>query len=363
MKTNIIVPNGEISYQYEQSGAFAFMCRDQALISQVSDRHNVALKIFFRPLSTNETLESYVWGRSFPIVTEEGLREENSTLGVATRIQNLCAQNGLAPFVYGLGIVKYKGENYPFQLMQWLDGNAEMNQDNRKSVYNSIAKLGEELGFYIEFEDLGVEENVMAGKLIDFQGFRFRKNYQQRVIKRVKDKATWAGNYYQNFEGEIGYKGVTRVEKLNKALHNKLIDFKGKVVMDIGCNGGEFLRFAAANGAIRCIGIDLPEVIPVAMEAANYSGYFDIDWIPKVIQKDEDIGLGCDVLFFTSMKLHVGIPPILFRTPTVVYEHNGDDLEGVLQRFSENNFEVIDLGPTGVEDERHTYIMQMKLSK
>lgn len=344
MRTNRVKVNEKIVYDLGLCGSFCFLHRDKDLIKRITDRENVALKIFFRPLSENELLTEYLWGHYFHIKSGDVVRHEAGWFSDVMIIQNLCAFEGLAPRVYGFGTIEYVGRRFPFQLVEDLTGAVYCDEVLAREVCDKVDSLGEELGFSSIYKDY--IDNVIDGKLIDFQNFALDGDYFGNARKRIEENATWSGNFYP------GYRGGDRRLKLDSRL------FKGKRVLDIGCNVGEFSMFASRSGANRVIGVDKPEIVKYARELANIGLDFDVDFIGADLRNWKP-GEEFDVALFMSMIMHVGFPEYLLKIPTVIYEHNGDtDVKLILDKFLVKGYTVKDLGITGTGDDRRLYIFQ-----
>lgn len=69
--------------------------------------------------------------------------------------------------------------------------------------------------------------------------------------------------------GVEGYKEFSEGKILQKKIDViNLVDFKNKIVLDIGFGRGEVLKYCYENGAKECVGIDY--AIPAFMIASNY---------------------------------------------------------------------------------------------
>jgi 2-polyprenyl-3-methyl-5-hydroxy-6-metoxy-1,4-benzoquinol methylase len=169
---------------------------------------------------------------------------------------------------------------------------------------------------------------VVAGKYVDYQGFRFSHDYKDKLKERLTGVANvgkWGPfmNYHSVPELEIT--GGRNNEERIKKLHLDEIDFKGKTVLDIGCSEGFFCRYAMDRGAKRVVGLDLPGVVKPTRELAYYLGYNNIDFYGYDLKKEiPDLGK-FDIVLFLSMVHHIGLPDwILDSTKKLlVFEGNG----------------------------------------
>jgi hypothetical protein len=340
----------EIAYQDRFAGKFAFICFDSELIALATNRIHAVLKIFMKPLIGE--LENYRWGYDFKILVDTKPRDESGNLIDCSRIQNLLAFHGVAPRVYDVGVINYKGKKYPYQVAEEIMPGAT-NGIQKEEVRKTIEWYKMYYGFEMEFDDTYRDDNWINGKLIDFQGFRLRKDYEELMYQRFMSNAKWAGNFYQDYKQLHGWRNSDRIAMLEKAELN----LKNKRVLDIGCSGGQFSRWASDRGAYEVHGVDLPEVIEVTREVSNYDRYFNIDWTGIDLNEKDLNARNVDVIFFLSMTRHVGLKSWLFEAPTVVYEHNGDvDQQIVVKEFKRRGYKAKDLGISGRDDDRHLYI-------
>jgi len=72
---------------------------------------------------------------------------------------------------------------------------------------------------------------------------------------------------YQNSEGKMDDGLVPRTEMRLPMIKGEW--FRGKTVLDLGCNNGYFSRFAMKNGAKRVVGVDKSDCIESARELAK----------------------------------------------------------------------------------------------
>ena len=104
------------------------------------------------------------------------------------------------------------------------------------------------------------------------------------------------------------------------------IDFKNKIVWDLGCAGGYFLRYAIDRGARRVIGFDMKESIEAAFHVDNYLGYFNNDYVEADLKRGIPSNIiKPDIAFFLSLNFHIGIPNYLKDIPFVIFEDNGKE--------------------------------------
>jgi len=72
---------------------------------------------------------------------------------------------------------------------------------------------------------------------------------------------------YQNPEGTLNDRLVPRTDTRLKMFDPEW--FRGKTVLDLGCNNGYFTRFAMESGATRAVGVDISGCIEGAKELAR----------------------------------------------------------------------------------------------
>jgi len=105
---------------------------------------------------------------------------------------------------------------------------------------------------------------------------------------------------YQNPEGKLKDRLVPRVEsRLGKIDWNI---FKGRTVLDIGCNNGLFVREAIKHGATRAVGVDISDCIQGAKELGD--GEF---WQMNVNSKEfRKFCPRFDIVVLFSVLTHIG---------------------------------------------------------
>jgi predicted nicotinamide N-methyase len=112
-------------------------------------------------------------------------------------------------------------------------------------------------------------------------------------------------NYQQVYLDDQRVSGGARSNKRLRMI--KWEPFKGKRVLDIGCNSGMLSIAAKKAGASYVMGIDAKPVIQVAQEVAKREN-LDIDFRSMDMESDEfktEILKGFDIVFFCAMYNHV----------------------------------------------------------
>ncbi len=277
-------------------------------------RDNVVLKIFFNNTDT--------WGDpNWRGLSLERNREIGrvSYLEEATKIQNLAWMGGFAPRVYGLIEVEKNGKRFPAQVVGFVEG-----KEGGVDIPKELAKLEKYLnqfGVNICHKELLGQHDFIDGKLIDFQGFTFKKNYKDLIIKFIKEKGRYGKGHYQSVP-ELGISSHPR-DTLKRIEYMKFkdINWEGKSVLDVGCNSGMFCNYVSRRGAKRVLGVD--QNVLAAKVLANYLGNYNIDYQEIDIKKD-GIKEKFDVVLFLSMNVHVGFPDWLPRITRqlMVFEEN-----------------------------------------
>lgn len=282
------------------------------------DRPKAILKVFDLLLTKEEDFKTVKWGDD----PKKGEPRVNTTLWEATQIQNIAAFHGLAPRVYGLVTVSINNQLFPAQLTEDVGIEDKTGLREAEDVYHKVVALGKEYGFGIGKEDVSAAD-VVNGKLVDFQTFAFNKDYKE-TVKDLYINARYGKVYYQDVD-IFGLSGGPRKsnDRINYMKLNE-VTFTDKVVLDVGCSGGFFVRHALLNGAKRAVGIDIdPEVIKGASHVANLMGLFNADFYTLDVRGQKIEGM-FDITFFLSMNYHVGYPSWIFEATKelMVFEDN-----------------------------------------
>lgn len=287
------------------------------------NRPNAILKVFdLEPITKKEDFKTVKWGDD----PKKGEPRVNTTLWEATQIQNIMAFHGLAPRVYALVTVGLNNQLFPAQLTEEAGTeDTTFDIDEAESVYKHVVALGKDYGFGIQKEDVSAEDVVNA-KLVDFQTFAFTKPYEETVKERYI-AGKYGKVYYQDVP-ELGLSGGPRkTEQRYRELQLEKVNFQGKTVLDIGCAGGSFLRYATNKGASRCVGVDEDKAeLEAAFHVANMLGQFNTDFIHLDVTKDKIDGV-FDITFFLSLNYHVGYPSWIMEATKelLIFEDNGKE--------------------------------------
>lgn len=319
---HISKPTGDVIAKH------AFICREEPELSKVCalygrDPNTTALKVFYgNPLEEGQTLDDARWGDDHDPTDTNQVRR-NTRLLIGTKIQNFCFLHGLAPRVYEVFEAEYEGKRVAVQLTEFLTDPHTEDAKMIEAVHNKISSLGKQYGFS-EVKDLLDYKDIMGEKCVDLQQYAFDKDVEEKIKSIYFVRGRYGKVYYQNVP-ELGLNGGPR-KSLDRVNYLKLdkIDFKGKVVWDIGCAGGFFCRYAYSKGAKRVIGFDMRDPAEAAYVLSNYLGYFNIDF------ETVDLKLGIpekypkpDIAFLLSMNFHIPIPERIFEAETVIFEDNG----------------------------------------
>lgn len=287
-----------------------------------------ALKIFDAyPINDIEQIKDLKWGDD-PTGDNPKM---NSYLNRASIIQNYAWWHGLAPKVYNIGYTYTNGKTYAVQETELMRGENAANMDEAMKVYLAVLKLGDKYGWQNKKQDCSMKD-VVGGKLVDFNTFHFIENREEFIKNLYFEKARYGKIYYHRVpewginggprdnEARIGYMGLDKM------------DFKNKTVLDVGCAGGGFCRYAKDKGAKYVLGLDMADPIEAAFIVANELGYWDaVDFKVTDLKTDAyDYGQ-FDIVLFLSMNFHIGFPEDLFKTlrpdSTLVVEDNAKDRE------------------------------------
>jgi len=259
------------------------------------DKPDLCLKVFDK-LTEGQDPETFEWS--------------GTTLVEATKAQNIFAYHGLAPRVYAL--VLLNGERLA-QVTRYADKTGDPDIANAKQIarkYRIASKGHPDIGAYLSRTNKWV-----GGKLVDFGEFYFadpgwyEAQLQQHVIRYHK-KPHLDEVGYQDCE-ELGVAGRRKMAYRKRIMKLDEIDFRGRTVLDIGCNNGAFCREAARRGAARVVGVD-HKFATGNRELANWLGYWNVDFLQVKLPGDWKViraksGLReFDIVFCLSVAGHVG---------------------------------------------------------
>lgn len=255
-----------------------------------------------------KAVDMAVWGD--PPVNRE---DHNMSVGLkdATKIQNYCWLEGLAPRVYGICGVLLNNKKC---LAQEIEKRQHHSKDEAEAyeVYKKVKKLGETYGWGNDKDDVS-SVDVMDGQLVDFNTFHPQDEHLDKIKALYFELARYGKVYYQDVP-ELGLHGGPRKSE-DRVKYMKLdeIDFKSKSVADFGCAGGFFTRYAKSRGANKVHGYDYEDVkgsnnIKAARIIANELEYWNIDYIDQDLRTIQLLPDSYDITFFLSMNYHIGIP-------------------------------------------------------
>ena len=324
-KSGLFSDRGEtIAYGYVHNipfGKHAFIAKNDITdaLSKVY-RTPVMMKVYDTCGELTD-IRTYKWGDD----PAEGKPAKNTLIWDATQIQNISAWNGLAPKVYSLDKVIFEGKTYPCQIVEELPikGNFWDGYGDEKyalHIYEQVKSLGEKYGFgVVEKEDVN-NRDAIGSKLVDFQTFNFKEPYEEFVRNSYIRDGKYGKVYYQNVP-ELGLSGGPRksLERIETLALDR-IDFKDKSVLDIGCAGGFFCRYALDQGAAYVRGVDMMQPIEAARNLANHLGKFAIDY--EVVDLDKGYDEEFDIVFFLSLIFHVDVPEAVKKAKVLVFEDN-----------------------------------------
>ncbi len=279
-------------------GQNCYIAKNPALarvLEQEFGRLNLCLKVF-KKLAPNQSPESFRWS--------------GVTLIEATKVQNLFAMHGLARRVYAIVLVN--GERLA-QVTRYADGKGGPDVKLAKKLarkYRIGAKRRCNVGAYIERQAKWIGRHM-----IDFGGFYLRdpKWYERRLqdhVIRYRKKKHTDGLGYQPCH-ELGIQGKRSIDQRRAQMGLMHEDFRGKTVLDIGCNNGAFCRIAAEHGAKRVIGVD-HKYIKGNRQLFNWLELWNVDFIQVKLPKGwrrirEKSGIKrFDIVFCLSVAGHVG---------------------------------------------------------
>jgi len=201
---------------------------------------------------------------------------------VTSMIQNIYALVDLAPRVYDMVRLSFTDKGHYGQVVELLP-NESINQGLLPPAKReAIELIAKEKGFKVGGLDHN-KSNYLDGKWVDFGKFGYKEEIFKKYLSSLIDKeGRWSGKIYHDIP-KLDITGVRRnQEERIKPLKLDNIDFKGKTVLDIGCNLGSMCREYNDRGADRVVGLDVAGLPNVAAHIDYYHGYFSNDYYNDV---------------------------------------------------------------------------------
>ena len=357
----------DVEYKDGERGKHCFITDCPVFVEEIYGLQNkkVILKVF-DTIENNIPYEEMKWGDDPKMIHDRKRNgmlttdtRRNTFLKDATIIQNICHWEGLAPRVYGLVSVIYKGKEYVAQITDFVGGEFGGLDENRKplraeALYQKIIKLGNKYGWEVAKQDVA-ERDEKDGQFIDFQTFMLNAKYKKWLLENYKEGTKWGKVYYQENES-LGLSGGPRDFKQRvKEIGLDKIDFRGKTVLDIGCSGGNFLKYALEGGAKKVVGLDFPDVINGTRAVFNDEGYYHADFYGVDLRETNTeklrklIGMDkFDIVFYMSMFRHVHFPSFIWELcgGLAIIEWNNWKTEKEIEAMVKEKFTIIQKGKT-----------------
>ncbi len=208
-------------------------------------------------------------------------RYGGSKLSVTSTAQNLLAIDDLAPRIYKIVEV---ARDRVAQVTDYATGAGNPDMDRMRHLVKKYrlglkGKKGDPVKAAVRYTQLPFK---WVGRwFVDWGRFYFTdpKGYEARLRKKIQHRQKVAGK-------RVGYQDVTELgipgqrDHRHRVKHMQLdgLNFKGKTVLDIGCNNGTMLREAVRRGAKWAIGVD-DRRTHVWAELNNWLGYWGIDFL------------------------------------------------------------------------------------
>jgi len=309
-----------------EGGVFTFIARGpeiEALLRERYGRDGLCLKVFKQ--KRKGSAWDYTW-------SDKGVNLMQSTMA-----QNAVARYGLAPRV--------------FDIVDLPDGRiaqvTEYVVDDGVFDKALARRAWKEQGLRAITTDPN-PHNYVGGKMVDFQYYFLLPSYGGDLIKRAHEVAAW-GSRSEPYQSIFGCDAQRDTGHRVEMMRLDELDLGGKTVLDVGCNLGAMCIEAAKRGALRVTGVDLPHVADLAYDVANWTGWWNIDYIGAQLPRERDkLGGSYDVIFALSCKQVQPVPWLFDLCREVLFwEGHVPDKEDTYRPLLEQHFSRVEfLGAT-----------------
>ena len=253
-------------------------------------------------------------------------------------IHSYFANKGIAPKIYNFG--KVHGYDY----IEVEDVTNKKNSINATGDF--VVKVSESSEFIIphmiEFKH-PEGKNFLNGYYLDFHGFKIDKEKFERWFKgKIKD-SHWGnkknGEKY-SYQGNIIVDGKRNIDQRVQEMKLCFCDFKGKTVLDVGCNLGMMSLWARDNGASKVVGVECFHNFKLLADIYKfYTGTSNVEFIEEeIVPKEIDKFGKFDIVFYFAVEASLGIPDKLrdITKELLIYEgHNTENQRRIELRLSE----------------------------
>lgn len=263
-------PTDELHKHWGQDCYIAHSDALERLLYRRFARRGLCLKVF-RQVLHGPDMTSVKWG--------------GTRLSVATQVQNLFALHGIAPRVYSLAIINNK---WAVQVTQYAEGDGQPNYSEARRIIKKY-RLGikgkpKEDATRAAIRYTRFPFKWVGGLYVDFGRYYFREPKWYRAylkgklcIRFQKPKGSAAVAYQA--VPELGVEGQRNHRHRVKHMQLDGLDFRGKTVLDLGCNNGAMMREALRRGAKRVVGVDNRRV-SYWCQVMNQLEYWNYDMLP-----------------------------------------------------------------------------------
>lgn len=301
-----------------EAGTWSFICRDERLHERVCAyfgrrTKGTVVKIWQYPFPS-DNLDDVNWGRYFNMNSANFIDVvENGALLPALKAQNFASRFDLAPAIYGMFAFRsMRGALHPAILCQ--DARTMSGAGCDEQSFELLRQFCDQYGINPPFGDLETRANFVQGIWVDWQYSRLLPRHIEFLKKVYLENTQFGDSKYQKAPG-IGVDiGIRDTSLRIASLGLDRFEFRGSTVVDIGCNGGQFLNYAAARGMRYGCGLDWDKVVQAADYVSNYLGHFNIRYLPAALHEslpDDMNREPYDLILMLSMTTHIGTPDYL----------------------------------------------------